>query len=199
MSGADEIWKAIPGFEGKYEASSAGRVRSLSWFVERPQGGYWKRGSVLQPWRNVQNGREYVNLSGSTRTTVYRLVALAFLGTPTSDDLYVCHRDGDYLNNNVANLYWGTPHENSMDKRRHGTDHQVNKTSCPLGHPLELPNLVAWNWNNFGHRVCRACARARAYLQCNPGDFQTVANGKYVAQLKDPKSFDAYTRTAVAS
>lgn len=51
-----------------------------------------------------------------------RAVAFAFL--ENSDPLnktYVCHKDGNPSNNNVDNLYWGTPLENTNDMKRHGT------------------------------------------------------------------------------
>jgi hypothetical protein len=49
---------------------------------------------------------------------VHRLVASAFLG---ESDLLVLHKDGDNLNNNIGNLYYGTHSDNYKDSKRHGT------------------------------------------------------------------------------
>jgi hypothetical protein len=50
---------------------------------------------------------------------VHQLVAEAFVPNPDRKP-WVCHRDGDPLNNHHSNLYWGTASENAQDKVRHG-------------------------------------------------------------------------------
>ena len=53
---------------------------------------------------------------------VHRLVAQAFLyNNDPENKIYVCHKDGNHLNNNIENLYWVTPKENTADARKHGT------------------------------------------------------------------------------
>lgn len=110
----NEVWRAVPRYEGCYEVSNQGRVRSLPrrkapGRVLRPlkhTGGYarimlWKDGV---PWQ----------------TFVHRLVALAFLG-PAPAGTQVAHGNGDKQDNRVTNLRWATPSQNQADRELHGT------------------------------------------------------------------------------
>lgn len=56
---------------------------------------------------------------GIKYTKIHQIVARNFLSNPNNLP-HVCHIDGDGTNNNVDNLYWGTPKENEADKERHG-------------------------------------------------------------------------------
>lgn len=119
-------WKAIPGFEGAYEAHPDGFVRSVDRVVHStPSRGrpYTRRyaGQVLSP--SIANDYPVVTLwdQGSpTHRKVANLVALTFHG-PKPAGLYACHRDGDRSNSCASNIYYGTPEENVADARRHGT------------------------------------------------------------------------------
>lgn len=109
-----EIWRDINGFEGFYQVSNQGRVRSLDRTVDKAGVNKVVRGKVLRP--SISNtGYEKVDLYfGGQRTKAYvhRLVASAFL--PNTDELaYVNHRDENKLNNTAQNLEWCTPSYNS--------------------------------------------------------------------------------------
>ena len=98
-----EIWKDIPGYEGLYQASNLGRIRSL------------KRNKVriLKPCRN-KNGYYMVNLyrnNVSKVSSVHRLVWLVFNG-PVPEGLQINHRDEDKANNALLNLELVTPSQN---------------------------------------------------------------------------------------
>ena len=102
-----EEWRPIVGYEGLYEVSSYGRVRSLDMYVKARYGNYrLHKGKVLSP--GEKNGYLFVNLScnGKHNTiTVHRLVAQVFL--PNPDNLpEVNHKDEDKTNNNADNLEW---------------------------------------------------------------------------------------------
>lgn len=131
MEEQDEQWRAVPEWEGLYEVSDRGRVRSLSRSVERDF--VWGRGSVRG--RGFQNftgrvisvyqdkGRPIVRISGRGRRAtlaVHRMVAAAFLG-PKPRGHEVAHNNGDAHDNRVENLRYATPIENAADKVRHGT------------------------------------------------------------------------------
>lgn len=103
-----EVWKDIPGYEGRYQVSDAGRVRSLK----------TGRGLVLA---TVSGGYAAVSLGKNASRTVHRLVALAFLGPAPEDKPLVLHRDGDRKNNLLSNLRYGSHYDNISDARRHGT------------------------------------------------------------------------------
>ena len=106
-----EIWKAVPGYEGRYEVSDLGRVRNIV------------RGQPLKPWPNGKGGYLQVSLHENTvreTFTVHRLVLEAFAGPP--GPAQECrHINGDRKDNRLSNLAWATHAENEKDKVLHGT------------------------------------------------------------------------------
>lgn len=124
-----EVWKPIPGWEGLYEASDHGPVRSLDRVVVNRRGHVVHyRGRVLKQSLDG-NGYPTVGLSrkGRSRThAVHVLIARTFLG-PGAAGLEVCHWDGNPQNNRVGNLRWDTPKGNGADATRHG------RTAKPQG------------------------------------------------------------------
>lgn len=163
---ADIEWRDIPGYKGRYQASSDGRVKSLARIVY---------GSGCCPFRPIPervlkphlhpSGRLLVLLhrDGPKTQLVHRLVALAFLSDSYFDGAYVCHGDGNPLNNNVENLRWATNSENQYDSIRHGTHAEARKTHCVNGHPFDDANtLIGRNSNGRPRRDCRRCNTERA-------------------------------------
>lgn len=116
------VWRAIPGFEGLYEASEDGRVRSLGRWCDTAHGGLaFRKGRQLVPVRKT-NGYLAVSLTKGLRkyqVGVHRLVASAFLGAIPKGRC-VCHWDGDRENNRVSNLRIATARQNMVDRERHG-------------------------------------------------------------------------------
>lgn len=154
-----ERWVPVPGHEGIYEVSDLGRVRSVPRVATHRNGSSRRVDGKIR--RLVPNGRYLkVQLStadGSRRTHwVHRLVLLAFVGD--APGMNACHGNGDGRDNRLVNLRWDTPHENQMDKTRHGTNRQALKTHCPRRHPLVAPNLAS----GVNGRSCRACANERS-------------------------------------
>src|SRR5579863_5563618 len=111
-----ETWLPIPGYEGFYDVSDLGRVRSL------PRQGIRSRHStvILRPMLRHGYATVYLMRDGS-RTTCYvhRLVLLAFVG-PCPPGQETRHGPGGKSDNRLANLCWGTPPENWADKVRDG-------------------------------------------------------------------------------
>ena len=103
-----EEWKSIPGYEGLYEVSNLGRVRSLDRYVKTCYEAYkLHKGKILSPAKD-KNGYLKVHLCYNGKHNiirVHRLVAQAFLLNP--DNLpEVNHKDEDKTNNSVDNLEW---------------------------------------------------------------------------------------------
>ena len=109
-----EAWTNIIGFEGKYQVSNFGRVKSLSRQVKCRNGGHrLVRERVLKSGYSEVNC-EVVALYNSRQQTmkkVHRLVAEAFISNPENKP-EVNHIDGDRKNNHVLNLEWNTRSEN---------------------------------------------------------------------------------------
>lgn len=119
-----EIWKDIPGYEGRYQASTEGRIRSVTHRVRLVVRGKettrLMQGRVLRPGRYSKSGHVSVVLGhGAGGSPVHQLVALTFLG-PAPNDCEVCHNDGDPANNALSNLRYDTRSENIKDVLRQG-------------------------------------------------------------------------------
>lgn len=172
-----EEWLPVHGFEGAYEVSDWGRVRSLDRIITTKAGIKQRhQGRVLTPAAD-RSGHLNVNLGPGKKLLVHRLVLEAFIG-PSPEGQECCHNDGDPTNNNLANLRWDTRSENVLDSVRHRTHNETAKTHCPRGHELASPNLKPSQMKR-GRRNCLACARAHSYVRNHPGmthDFQQVSD-----------------------
>lgn len=154
----DEEWRPVVGYEGLYEVSDFGRVRSL----ERPQLG-GRPGRILKPTRTLAgNARVAVTLCNRGKRSsrsVHRLVLEAFVGT-RPDGMECCHFDDDPTNNNLANLRWDTRCANRQDMLRNNGHWNSRKQVCKYGHPFTPENTYIAP--KTGARNCKACQRERA-------------------------------------
>lgn len=116
-----EEWRDIPGYEGRYQASNLGRIRSLDRRVPCAHGATrLTKGRVLRAAGSKYNPHLMVVLGhGRNGSAVHQLVASAFLG-PQPKGWDVRHLDGNPLNNHVSNLAYGTRTENILDVLRIG-------------------------------------------------------------------------------
>lgn len=119
-----EEWKDIPGYEGKYQASTAGRIRSIDRrvrvVVHGKEATRLMRGRVLRPGVCGKSGHVSVVLGhGANGSPVHMLVAVTFIG-PRPEGMDVCHNDGNPKNNTVTNLRYDTRSENNKDVLRQG-------------------------------------------------------------------------------
>ena len=102
-----EIWKPIPNYEGLYEVSNTGKVKSLRRVIKRNHSDYTVKERVL---KSYSNDKDYicVNLSknGNGRTwKVHQLIAMAFLNhKPNGSKIVVDHIDNDRSNNSLENI-----------------------------------------------------------------------------------------------
>lgn len=106
-----EIWKPIKGFEGLYEVSNLGRVRSHVYSNTYAN----KVGEVILKHDTSARGYHRITLfkdKQKTRVRVHRLVAEAFIPNPENKP-YIDHINTDVNDNKVTNLRWSTPKENS--------------------------------------------------------------------------------------
>lgn len=149
-----ESWASLPGYEGLYEVSSLGLVRSL---------GTGKL--VAQRWHPTTKPENHRYLTVRLRgedgkrkwMKVHKAVLLAFVSL-CPPGLEGCHWDGDRSNNSLSNLRWDTRQYNALDALVHGTHSETRKTVCPADHRYSPENT---RYTPRGHRVCRACHRER--------------------------------------
>lgn len=120
MSDLLEIWKNVVGFEGMYEVSNFGNVRSVCHVRET---GITVKGVQI---KTTSNGAGYKvaslrDMTGKKYTKfVHHLVMYAFAG-PRPGNMDCCHKDGNGLNNKFDNLRYDTRKRNLADRVSHGT------------------------------------------------------------------------------
>ena len=118
-----EKWKSVVGYEGEYEVSDLGNVRSLD-RVNAVKGRWGKveqkhyKGKRLANGK-AKNGYNMVSLNSKSKYT-HHLVLEAFIG-PRPEGMEACHNNGKRDDNRLENLRWDTPSNNQMDRREHGT------------------------------------------------------------------------------
>jgi len=155
-------WRSIPGYEGSYEASSDGRVRSVERVVidQNKKRRRVFKSVILRQF--VDKGGYLVlglNVDGkSKRSKAHRLVAAAFHGEPPpSAD--ACHNNGRRDDNRAENIRWDSRSGNLLDRTLHGTHYQSAKTHCDFGHEFSPDNTKI---TVKGFRQCMECSRRRS-------------------------------------
>jgi hypothetical protein len=121
-----EKWKDIPGYEGRYQASTLGRIKSLERKVRSVNhytGNEFLRTvpeHILRPGRYAKSGHVSVVLEhGGNGKPVHQLILRTYMGEPPEGQ-EVLHCDGDPTNNRLENLRYGTRTENILDVYRQG-------------------------------------------------------------------------------
>lgn len=132
-----EEWRDIDGFEGYYQVSSFGRIRSLDRTVKYSDGRVFSyKGIILKTENKIGNsGYNNVVLSVSGKqyySDIHVLVAKAFVPNPENKP-WVNHKDGNKLNNNKKNLEWVTKSENVI--------HALEKDLTPHGEKCSWSKL----------------------------------------------------------
>lgn len=118
----NELWCAIPGYDGAYEVSNYGRVRSLDRTINLGERYERRYASQILKLSICRGGYVQVGLKkGRNRKMelVHRLVAQAFIPNPKQKP-QVNHIDGDKMNNRADNLEWCTDSENKRHAWRQG-------------------------------------------------------------------------------
>lgn len=142
-----EIWKDIEGYEGLYQVSNLGNVKSLDRFVPHKTFGKKFCGGTMMGTHMNNAGYVTVNLCKNNRQKshdVHRLVAKAFV-KGYAVGLEVNHIDENKQNNQVCNLEWVTKSENN----RHGT--KIERQAVQIKKPVlqyDLQGRFVKEWNS---------------------------------------------------
>jgi hypothetical protein len=173
ISLANEQWRPVLNYEGHYEVSDLGRVRSIARVIPHK----WS-GSRTVPTRIL------ISHTGTTRRhrypvvdlrtpdhkrhtlKVHRLVLEAFIG-PRPDGYVCCHANDDPADNRLDNLRWDTCSANTWDAVRNGCHQQTRKTHCRQDHEYTAANTYLRPNGGRGCRVCRSAAQ-RKYVAVRP-------------------------------
>lgn len=145
----EEVWKSILGYEGMYEISNLGRIRSLDRYVQYPRYKCFVKGRIIKPCV-CKNGyyEAHLHMNGKRKAyLLHRLVASAFIHNP--DNLpEVNHKDENPSNNCADNLEWCTSKYNA----NYGTRNErcFHKYQQKPINQLSLNGEFIKRWNGIG-------------------------------------------------
>lgn len=118
----DEIWKDVKGYEGLYQVSNLGRIKSLDrHFIRSNNKSFTYKGKILKGSLDTK-GYIQIELKGNGQRDIralHRLIAIAFIPNPENKP-QIDHLDGNKTNNKVTNLEWVTCRENIRRAWRNG-------------------------------------------------------------------------------
>lgn len=168
-----EVWKDIPGYEGRYQVSNLGNVRRAN-------------GKLMRfDWGNKEHPRVYLydGFGGRKRYLVYQLEMLAFVG-PKPDGMIVRHLNDNPRDNRLCNLAYGTYGDNARDAVRNGRNKCSNKRKCPSGHSYDTYGRL----DDYGHRHCIICDRAYAYHRLHPSEDIDALKDEYARKFEEEQN-----------
>lgn len=153
MEAQQEIWKDVVGYEGKYQVSNYGRVKSLDRIIKYADGRkHIHKGKVLIP-RLKSNGYTKVGLPNNPDVTIHQLVAKAFVPNPQCKP-EIDHINGVRSDNRSCNLRWVTRSENllnpiclrrmsdSMKGKKHSKEMNIAKSKRQFNKPRRTSRRV---------------------------------------------------------
>ena len=120
-----EIWKPVSGYEGIYDVSDKGRVRSY----RKGKHGICKTPKILKGQKGLYKTVTLCRDNRKTTTYVHRLVAEQFIQNPNNYRV-INHLDGDKYNNRVENLEWTTYSGNIQHAIRSNLCGKCKKVIC---------------------------------------------------------------------
>lgn len=155
-----EIWKDIKNYEGLYQVSNLGRIRSLNYL-------HTKKIAIL---KLIVRGNGYHGVSlckkGIKKSVfVHRVVAETFIPTP-NNKFQINHKDGNKFNNTIDNLEWVTPKENMKHSIEKGLSHKAR-------HKVEQYSL-----NGKLIKVWDSIKEIKKALNISISHISSCANGK---------------------
>lgn len=158
----DVEWRDVPGYEGLYQASTDGRIRSLDRDIVRPDGVVIRtvRGRELKRYPVGSYLNVHLSVDGKRhQVTVHKLVLLTFKG-PLPDGQERLHGIGGPWDNSIGNLRYGTRAENVKDRVKHRAAKRKVGQTCSKGH--DISEAVSWG---TGNRMCQDCEAGKPRIR----------------------------------
>lgn len=170
-----ELWKDIPGYEGLYQVSDCGNVRSLNW---RNTG--IVKNLYLKPHNKGYLQVELVKNRKKKMLTVHRLVAATFI--PNPDNLPVInHKDENKSNNRVDNLEWCT--------------FSYNATYSMDRHPEKYKTHICHKNGNIFRRKCTPYKHTKKVEQIDIPSNTVVKVWDDIVTIKGECNYNAWSIT----
>lgn len=184
--GLKEEWKPVIGYEGLYEVSSLGRIKSL------PRN--TTHGGIMKPNINRRNGYAYIHLSKDGKSTpkrVHKLVMMAFDPRPTGPyydkNFTINHIDGDKTNNKLSNLEWCTQSENQKKAYEIGINGKCQRKVINLTTMEIFDSVTEASYSVGGKKsssVCRVCSGKRSQYRNNRFAYLDDYNNGTIPEFK---------------
>lgn len=172
----NEEWLDICGYEGLYQVSNLGRIKSLGHLIPTKGGVYRKSKTRILRQKLKKNGYLEVMLSKNGQKRIFlihRIVAFAFLGKPQGNRNVVNHKDECPRNNTIWNLEWVSTKENV----NYGTG--LLRTRLHLmNHPNTSRPVIATSLRNGDMFRFPSVSEAARFLGCSPLRISYLCRGK---------------------
>ena len=175
-SDKDEEWKSVTGYEGIYEVSNIGRVRSMSRRLWNGHSYIQTKERILKPNTLAKGYLQVTLYKGKSRKCfqVHRLVAGSFIQNPLSLP-QVNHKNGDKKDNRVENLEWCNNSENQIHAWKIG----LQKPHYCCGGADKKKRVLLLKADGSVERVFESIKAASKFLGCpSPANLSHLLNGK---------------------
>lgn len=179
-----EEWRDIDGYEGLYQVSNLGRVKSLSRYARMKGRSAREVKEKILSQANVNGYRGVIlSINGNKKTfRVHRLVAQAFIPNPHNLP-YINHKDEVRSNNNVSNLEWCTPLYNNMygtamERKREKLKHCNHSRSARKVAQYSLDGKLIQVYSSIAEAKKKTGARHIASVCCGKANHRTA--GGYI-------------------
>ena len=175
----NEIWKDKKDYEGLYQVSNLGNIRSLTRKVKCKNDTFRiVNGKMLIPIQ-MKNGYLFVNLWKNNivkRKLVHRLVATAFIPNPANKQ-EVNHIDANKTNNNYFNLEWNTRPENTFHSYKMNLREEQRKNVAMTNKKLKSKNVAQYDKNMQLTKTFPSASEAARYYGYNQSAISECCRG----------------------
>lgn len=186
----NEIWRPVKGYEGLYEVSDLGNVRSIDRYIETKKGKQFRKGRLIKP--HISHAGYRMLKLCSKKYLVHRLVADAFCENPNRERFNVVgHINTDTLDNRAVNLRWCDTAGNlanpiSRKKQLEGIRRSITPEKIEKANVTRAANIAKRPYDyiigigrNGEPLHFRSIKEAAEYLGARPNTLYNIMRGNY--------------------